>query len=129
MAVIGETIEDDENEVNGIVLNIRKQAYRVGIWTKDCDESKLKTVGERLKKVLQLKDEQKSNSCPMMLPTPEVLNHKLSCNFKGIESFYIYIQHIQNHFLRSFSVSSITYNMNTYKLTYIYIYINIKSKP
>lgn len=59
MAVIGETIEDDENEVNGIVLNIRKQAYRVGIWTKDCDESKLKTVGERLKKVLQLKDEQK----------------------------------------------------------------------
>lgn len=59
LAVIGETIEDDENEVNGIVLNIRKQAYRVGIWTKDCDESKLKTVGERLKKVLQLKDEQK----------------------------------------------------------------------
>ena len=46
LAVIGETIEDEENEVNGIVLNIRKQAYRVGIWTKDCDESKLKTVGE-----------------------------------------------------------------------------------
>lgn len=59
LAVIGETIEDEENEVNGIVLNIRKQAYRVGIWTKDCDESKLKTVGERLKKVLQLNDEQK----------------------------------------------------------------------
>ena len=39
LAVIGETIEDEENEVNGIVLNIRKQAYRVGIWTKDCDES------------------------------------------------------------------------------------------
>ena len=35
--LLGETIED-ENEVNGIVLNIRKQAYRVGIWTKDCDE-------------------------------------------------------------------------------------------
>jgi len=59
LAVIGETIEDDENEVNGIVLNIRARAYRVAIWTKDCDESRLRTLGERLKKVLQLSDEQK----------------------------------------------------------------------
>ena len=83
LAVIGETIEDEENEVNGIVLNIRKQAYRVGIWTKDCDESKLKTVGERLKKVLQLNDEQKLNSCRMMLPILEALNLKLFCNILG----------------------------------------------
>lgn len=59
LAVIGETIEDDENEVNGIVLNIRKQVIRVGIWTKDCDEPKLATIGERLKKVLKLPDDQK----------------------------------------------------------------------
>ncbi|KAK6198497.1 translation initiation factor eIF 4e-like domain-containing protein [Scheffersomyces amazonensis] len=59
LAVIGETIEDEEEEVNGIVLNIRKQAFRVGIWTKDCDETKLTIIGERLKKILQLKDEQK----------------------------------------------------------------------
>lgn len=59
LAVIGETIEDDENEVNGIVLNIRAKAYRVGIWTRDCDDSRLRTLGQRLKKVLQLKDEQK----------------------------------------------------------------------
>ncbi|RLV89747.1 Eukaryotic translation initiation factor 4E [Spathaspora sp. JA1] len=74
LAVIGETIEDDENEVNGIVLNIRKQAYRVGIWTRDCDDSKLKTVGERLKKVLQLKDEQKV----------EFISHNAS-NIRGSE--------------------------------------------
>ncbi|CUM65535.1 uncharacterized protein PRCAT00003181001 [Priceomyces carsonii] len=59
LSVIGETIEDDEEEVNGIVLNIRKQAIRIGIWTKDCDEAKLRTVGERLKKVLRLADDQK----------------------------------------------------------------------
>ncbi|KAI5961845.1 TIF45 [Candida pseudojiufengensis] len=59
LAVIGETIEEDEDEVNGIVINIRKQAYRIGVWTKDCDESKLRSVGERLKKILQLKDDQK----------------------------------------------------------------------
>lgn len=59
LSVIGETIEDDENEVNGIVLNVRKQAIRVGIWTRDTDESKLRTVGERFKKVLKLTDDQK----------------------------------------------------------------------
>lgn len=59
LSVIGETIEDDENEVNGIVLNIRKLAIRVGIWTRDTDETKLRTVGERFKKVLKLTDDQK----------------------------------------------------------------------
>lgn len=59
LSVIGETIEDDEDEVNGIVLNVRKQAVRIGIWTKDCDEVKLKTVGERLRKVLRLAEDQK----------------------------------------------------------------------
>lgn len=59
LAVIGETIEDDENEVNGIVLNIRRGNIRVAVWTKDCEESKLITVGERFKKVLRLADDQK----------------------------------------------------------------------
>ncbi|CCG22893.1 Eif4e translation initiation factor eIF4E [Candida orthopsilosis Co 90-125] len=75
LAVIGETIEDDEDEVNGIVINIRKQVYRIGIWTKDCDEKKLKTVGERLKKILQLKDEQKV----------EFISHDAS-NIRGAEA-------------------------------------------
>lgn len=59
LAVIGETIEDDENEVNGIVLNVRRANFRVAIWTKDCDSSKLVTIGERFKKVLKLDDDQK----------------------------------------------------------------------
>ncbi|WLF78620.1 eukaryotic translation initiation factor 4E [Lodderomyces elongisporus] len=74
LAVIGETIEDDEDEVNGIVINVRKQVYRIGIWTKDCDESKLRTVGERLKKILQLKDDQRV----------EFISHNAS-NQKGAE--------------------------------------------
>lgn len=75
LAVIGETIEDNEDEVNGIVLNIRKQAFRVGIWTKDCEDDKLRTVGERLKKVLQLGDEHKV----------EFISHDAS-NKKGSEA-------------------------------------------
>lgn len=59
LLVIGGTIEDDEDEVNGIVLNVRKQAIRIGIWTRDCDEAKLKKVGERLRKVLRLAEDQK----------------------------------------------------------------------
>lgn len=59
LSVIGETIEDEEDEVNGIVLNVRRQAIRIGVWTKDCDNAKLRTVGERLKKVLKLSDDQK----------------------------------------------------------------------
>lgn len=59
LLVIGETIEDDENEVNGIVLNVRKQNFRVAIWTKDCDDKKLITIGERFKRVLKLADPDK----------------------------------------------------------------------
>lgn len=59
LSVIGETIEDDEDEVNGIVLNVRKSNIRIGVWTKDCDESKLITLGKRLKQVLKLSDDQK----------------------------------------------------------------------
>ena len=90
LAVIGETIEDEENEVNGIVLNIRKQAYRVGIWTKDCDESKLKTVGERLKKVLQLNDEQKVEFMSHDASILEALNLKLFCNILGTNLWCIF---------------------------------------
>lgn len=64
LAVIGETIQDDEDEVNGIVLNIKHKAYRICIWTKDCDEAKLRPVGERLKKVLQLREDQKIEFIP-----------------------------------------------------------------
>ncbi|KAH3685649.1 hypothetical protein WICPIJ_003396 [Wickerhamomyces pijperi] len=57
MSVIGETIQDDEDEVNGIVLNNRKFAYRVSLWTKTTSKSKLTAIGERFKKVLKLTDD------------------------------------------------------------------------
>lgn len=56
LSVIGETIEDDQNEVNGVVLNIRKQFFRIGLWTKTTDEEKLTPIGANLKRVLKLQD-------------------------------------------------------------------------
>jgi len=56
LSVIGETIEDDENEVNGAVLNVRKFAYRVSLWTKSTDRSKLLNIGLKFRKVLKLGD-------------------------------------------------------------------------
>lgn len=59
LSVIGETIEKDENEVNGVVFNARKSGFRIGLWTKSCDEAKLRQIGETFKKVLKLGDEDK----------------------------------------------------------------------
>lgn len=56
LSVIGETIEDDENEVNGAVLNIRKFGYRVSLWTKSTDRAKLLGIGLKFRKVLKLSD-------------------------------------------------------------------------
>lgn len=56
LSAIGETIEDDENEVNGVVYNVRKGSARIGLWTKSCNEASLRSVGERFKKVLKLGD-------------------------------------------------------------------------
>lgn len=57
LSVIGETIEsDDQDEVNGVVLNVRRNGFRIGLWTKDCDEKALMPIGSRFKKVLKLSD-------------------------------------------------------------------------
>jgi len=70
LAAIGETLEDEnDNEVMGVVVNIRKAFWRVGLWTRtagqapkgkkedvDRDEGKrrLEKVGSRFKEILQL---------------------------------------------------------------------------
>lgn len=60
LSVIGETIEKDEdNEVNGVVFNVRKSNVKIGLWTKSCDKEKLTAIGETFKKVLKLSDEDK----------------------------------------------------------------------
>ena len=41
LAAIGETLEnnDDDGEVQGVVVNVRKGFYRVGLWTKTVGKS------------------------------------------------------------------------------------------
>lgn len=76
LAAIGEQLEDDgDNEVMGVVVNIRKAFYRIGLWTRSAGKSApanakatgapqrsaeesraiLMKIGERFKAVLDLK--------------------------------------------------------------------------
>ena len=72
LAAIGETLESDEDhEVMGVVVNVRKGFYRVGLWTRTVGKSipgeksgrtpaqgkeVLENIGRRFKEVLRLKD-------------------------------------------------------------------------
>ncbi|OKL63041.1 Eukaryotic translation initiation factor 4E-1 [Talaromyces atroroseus] len=74
LAAIGETLENDEdNEVMGVVVNVRKGFYRIGLWTRTVGKSLpgdkstgarsaakgkevLENIGRRFKEVLRLKD-------------------------------------------------------------------------
>ncbi|GAD96313.1 hypothetical protein DTO164E3_7357 [Paecilomyces variotii] len=73
LAAIGETLENDgDNEVMGVVVNVRKGFYRVGLWTRTTGKSipgdkgegrsaakgkeVLENIGRRFKEVLRLKD-------------------------------------------------------------------------
>ena len=79
LAAIGETLENDEDgEVMGVVVNVRRGFYRIGLWTKTVGKSVpgggegdvaggkgrspekskgiLENIGRKLKEVLMLKD-------------------------------------------------------------------------
>lgn len=73
LAAIGETLEDDQdNEVMGVVVNIRKAFWRVGLWTRTAGQppkgkaatdagsedgkARLERIGKRFKATLQLAD-------------------------------------------------------------------------
>ncbi|PKX90381.1 cap binding protein [Aspergillus novofumigatus IBT 16806] len=72
LAAIGETLENDgDNEVMGVVVNVRKGFYRVGLWTRTVGKSIpgdkngrtpaqgkeiLENIGRRFKEVLRLKE-------------------------------------------------------------------------
>ncbi|OJD20375.1 hypothetical protein ACJ73_08290 [Blastomyces percursus] len=71
LAAIGETLENDEdNEVMGVVVNVRKGFYRIGLWTRTAGKSTpdgrpaekgkeiLHAIGRRFKEVLRLKEEE-----------------------------------------------------------------------
>lgn len=54
LAVIGETIDEDESQINGVVLSIRKNGNRFALWTKSEDKEPLSKIGARFKQVLKL---------------------------------------------------------------------------
>lgn len=82
LAAIGNTLEDEEDgEVMGVVVNVRKAFYRIGVWTRttgkpipnrgDGDvaggkgrspkkgEEALLSIGQRIKEILQLPSSEK----------------------------------------------------------------------
>jgi len=65
LAAIGETLEaDDAKEVMGVVVNVRRAFYRIGVWTrttgaKGGSKESLKEIGKRFKDVLKLEDPEK----------------------------------------------------------------------
>lgn len=72
LAAIGETLENDaDSEVMGVVVNVRKGFYRIGLWTRTVGKSipgdkngrtpaqgkeVLESIGRRFKEVLRLGD-------------------------------------------------------------------------
>ncbi|KAK2747377.1 eukaryotic translation initiation factor 4E [Onygenales sp. PD_40] len=69
LAAIGETLENDgDNEVMGVVVNVRKAFFRIGLWTRTVGKSTsdgrsaekgrevLLAIGRKFKEVLRLKD-------------------------------------------------------------------------
>ncbi|EMC94791.1 hypothetical protein BAUCODRAFT_74055 [Baudoinia panamericana UAMH 10762] len=72
LAAVGETLEEEnDNEVMGVVVNIRKGFWRVGLWTrtagqapkkggdegdKEAGKKRLERIGRRFKEVLGLPD-------------------------------------------------------------------------
>jgi len=69
LAAIGETLEDEEdNEIMGVVVNVRKGFYRVGLWTRSTGSGKgrsasgsetLMKIGKRFKETLMLDENDK----------------------------------------------------------------------
>ncbi|KAF2260450.1 eukaryotic translation initiation factor 4E [Lojkania enalia] len=64
LAAIGENLEDeDDKEVMGVVVNVRRGFYRIGLWTRtvgkgrgDQGKQVLEKIGRRFKQALQLKE-------------------------------------------------------------------------
>ena len=54
LAIIGETMDETGDQVNGAVVSIRKQQDRVGLWLKSNDREVCRQIGERWKKILNL---------------------------------------------------------------------------
>jgi translation initiation factor 4E len=66
LAAIGETLESDKDkEIMGVVVNVRKAFYRIGVWTKTTGgkggtggKEALMEIGKRFKEVLKLSEKE-----------------------------------------------------------------------
>ncbi|CCH62315.1 hypothetical protein TBLA_0H00220 [Henningerozyma blattae CBS 6284] len=58
LSVIGETVDEDESEVNGVVLSVRKGNFKIALWTKSESKEPLQKIGARFKKILELEDDE-----------------------------------------------------------------------
>jgi len=68
LAAIGETLEsENDKEITGVVVNVRKAFFRIGVWTKSTGSGKnggggsketLMEIGRKFKEVLQLGDKE-----------------------------------------------------------------------
>jgi translation initiation factor 4E len=54
LAIIGETMDDTGDQVNGAVVSMRKNQDRLALWIKTTDRDACTMIGERWKKVLRL---------------------------------------------------------------------------
>lgn len=60
LAAIGETLENEgDNEVMGVVVNIRKGFVRLGLWTRSTtNEEVLRAIGKRFKEAMKIPDKE-----------------------------------------------------------------------
>jgi translation initiation factor 4E len=54
LAIIGETLDEDGNEVCGAVVSIRKNQDRIALWLKSNDKGRCSKIGARWKKCLEM---------------------------------------------------------------------------
>jgi translation initiation factor 4E len=54
LAIIGETMDETGDQVNGAVVSLRKNGWRIALWIKTIDRDACTMIGERWKKVLHL---------------------------------------------------------------------------
>lgn len=57
LAVIGETIDEEDSQINGVVLSIRKGGNKFALWTKSEDKEPLTKIGMKFKQVLKIEED------------------------------------------------------------------------
>jgi translation initiation factor 4E len=56
LALVGETMDETGDQINGAVVSIRRSNDRLALWTSGTDKRVCVALGERLRKVLRLEE-------------------------------------------------------------------------